>query len=254
MSIATATRRLAVVGLLGALVAVLGLTPIGFVPVPTPAGSATTLHIPAILAGILEGPLAGAAVGFMFGAFSFWRAVTAPANPVAAAMFSEPFTAFAPRILIGVVAFYAFRLAAHARARPYVAAVLGLVVADLVYRLPVWGVQTSVRDPWVAVPPQAWLAALAGGLLAAWASYRALGHAHAAPALAAIAGTLTNTVGVLTLVTLRGVIPPQVALGIAILHGLPEVLVATVLTVLVYGALVRTGVRPAGVAAGPGGA
>lgn len=243
------TRRLVVVGLLGALVAVLGLTPLGFVPMPTPAGSATTLHIPVILAAIVEGPVAGALVGFVFGAFSFWRALTAPANPVAAAMFSEPFTAFAPRILIGITAYYAWRLAGHRRARPLVAAFLGLVVADLVYRLPVWGVRTSVQQPWLAVPPLAWPVIVAAGAAAGVLAYRALGAARAAPAAAAVVGTLTNTVGVLGLVTLRGLIPPEVALGIAVLHGLPEVFVAALLTVPVYGALER-----AGVAAPPAGA
>lgn len=235
------TRRLVVVGMLAALVAVLGLTPLGFVPVPTPAGSATTLHIPVILAAVLEGPRAGALVGFMFGAFSYWRAVTAPANPVAAAMFSDPFTAFLPRILIGLVGYLAFRLAATPRARPYAAAAIALVVADLVYRLPFWNAGTSVQQPWAAVPAGAWVAIVLAGALSGWAAYRSLGGSDAAPALAAVAGTLTNTAGVLALATVRGLITPQIALGIAIIHGLPEVLVATVLTVLVYKALRRAG-------------
>lgn len=244
------TRRLVVVAMLAALVAVLGLTPLGFVPVPTPAGSATTLHIPVIIAALVEGPVAGALVGFMFGAFSYWRAVTAPANPVAQAMFSDPVTAFLPRILIGLVAYAVYRLGASPRARQVTAAVLGLIVADLVYRLPVWQRPTSVQQPWTAVSPVVWLAALAAGALAGWAAYRLLGREDAAPGLAAIAGTLTNTAGVLTLVTLRGLITPEVALGIAVIHGLPEVLVATVLTVLVHQALRRSGVLRA---PGPGG-
>ena len=77
---------------------------------PTPAGSATTMHIPTILAGVLEGPVAGAIVGAIFGGFSFWRAQTNP-NPVAKLMFSNPLIAFLPRVLIGVVSHYVYKLA-----------------------------------------------------------------------------------------------------------------------------------------------
>ena len=39
----------------------------GFIPVPTPAGSATTMHIPTILAGVFEGPAAGAGRCYLWG-------------------------------------------------------------------------------------------------------------------------------------------------------------------------------------------
>ncbi|MBE3598430.1 MAG: ECF transporter S component [Limnochordaceae bacterium] len=85
-----------VTALMSALVVALGLTPAGFVPVPTPAGAATTIHIPVILAALAEGPAAGAVTGLLFGAFSFWRAITAAPNPIARMMFSDPLVAFGP--------------------------------------------------------------------------------------------------------------------------------------------------------------
>ena len=44
-------------GLLVALTVILGTTGIGFLPVPTPAGAATLMHIPVILAGLVSTPL-----------------------------------------------------------------------------------------------------------------------------------------------------------------------------------------------------
>ncbi|MCK5768367.1 MAG: ECF transporter S component, partial [Candidatus Atribacteria bacterium] len=50
------TRQMAISGMLGAIAILLGITRLGFIPVPTPAGNATIMHIPAILGGIIEGP------------------------------------------------------------------------------------------------------------------------------------------------------------------------------------------------------
>lgn len=120
-------RQLAIAGLLGALVVVLGLTPLGFVPVPTPAGSATTIHIPVILAGVLEGPVVGGVVGFIFGLFSWVRNAMAPSNPVAAVLFADPLVTFVPRIAIGIVAYYAYAAVRNRRGRAIVALLAGLL-------------------------------------------------------------------------------------------------------------------------------
>ncbi len=44
-------RQITVVGLLSAVSLLLGSTPLGIIPVPTPAGAATIMHIPAIIGG-----------------------------------------------------------------------------------------------------------------------------------------------------------------------------------------------------------
>jgi len=74
------TEQIAVSGVLAALTVVLGATGVGFVPLPTPAGAATLMHIPVILAGILEGSGIGSMVGLIFGLFTLrfmgdWRVV-----------------------------------------------------------------------------------------------------------------------------------------------------------------------------------
>lgn len=96
------TRSIVVTGMLGAIAIVLGLTGLGFIPVPTPAGRATILHIPAILAGIIEGPLVGAMVGLIFGLFSFLNA-TSP-------MSADPIVAIIPRVFIGIVSYLVYSL------------------------------------------------------------------------------------------------------------------------------------------------
>ncbi|MDI3317945.1 MAG: ECF transporter S component [Bacillota bacterium] len=234
------TRSLVVTALMGALVVVLGLTPLGFIPVPTPAGSATTIHIPVILAALAEGPLAGAWAGLLFGTFSYWQALTHAANPVARVMFSDPLVAFVPRILIGLVAYASLRAAESRAGRWAVAALVALALGDATYRL-TNGIPTSVQSPYPGVTPLSLAASLGVAAGAAWLVLRWLRRGETGPALAALLGSLTNTVGVLTLVTLRGYLPWQIALGIGVVQGLPEALVAMLLTVPVYRALRRIG-------------
>ncbi len=93
------TRTIVVSGLLAAIQIVLGLTGIGFIPLPTGV-NATILHIPTVIAGALEGPIAGVAVGLIFGIFSFVRATT-PA-------FADPLVAIVPRLFPGLVAWAVF--------------------------------------------------------------------------------------------------------------------------------------------------
>ncbi len=155
------SRQVAISGVLGAITVILGVTGLGFIPFPTLAGRATIMHIPVILAGILEGPLVGLFVGLIFGVFSLLQA----GSP----MIADPLIAIGPRLLIGVVAWAVYRLA-------------------------------ESRN-------------------------RTLGSS-----LAAVAGTLTNTAGVLGLALWRGYLPNvQSTLLIAVTHGIPEVVVAALL-------------------------
>lgn len=161
------TRQLAISGMLGAIAIILGATRLGFIPVPTPAGNATIMHIPAILGGILEGPVVGGLVGLIFGIYSFINAT----NP----MFADPLVAIFPRIFIGVVAYYSYK------------------------------------------------------------------HLWKNSALAAALGTITNTIGVLGLATLRGYLPLKVSITIGFVHGTPEVVVAILLVTILVKALKKAG-------------
>lgn len=64
------TREIAASGMLGAIALFLSYSGLGVVPVPSLVGNATILHVLAILAGALEGPVVGVALGAVFGVFS----------------------------------------------------------------------------------------------------------------------------------------------------------------------------------------
>ena len=61
--------------------------------------------------------------------------------------------------------------------------------------------------------------------------------------IAAAVGSLTNTVLVLSAAVLRGYIPKEAAWGIGLTHGIPEVIVAGIVTVAVVSALRQVGGR-----------
>jgi uncharacterized membrane protein len=169
------TRDLAVAGVFGALAVVLAFTPLGLIPVPNPTEAATSLHLPAIVAGILAGPLVGAMVGLVL-AISTWALYGATFLTFADGNLVLALTAaFLPRILIGVLAYYAYR-------------------------------------PLRRWPPLA--AALAG-----------------------LAGTLINTVGVLGLLTWLGTFPAALLVPVMAMNVPIEVILALVVTIPVVAAL-----------------
>jgi uncharacterized membrane protein len=112
-------RKVVIAGVLGAVSAVLGAT-VGFTPVPTPAGAVTFMHIPAILGGIMEGPLVGAFVGLIFGIFS----IISPAVPV-----KDPLVVVLPRLFIGITAWAVY--VGLRRINEVVALVVASVVGSL---------------------------------------------------------------------------------------------------------------------------
>lgn len=72
----TNTRRMALLAMLCAVLLVMGMTGIGFIPLPVI--KATTMHIPVILGAILLGPAAGGTLGAVFGLCSIWVNTTTP--------------------------------------------------------------------------------------------------------------------------------------------------------------------------------
>ena len=89
-------RRIVITGVLAAIAILLGVTRLGFIAVPNISGNATIMHVPAIIGGVMEGPLVGFLIGTIFGLYSFLQA-TSP-------LFKNPIVAFVPRMLIGVTA------------------------------------------------------------------------------------------------------------------------------------------------------
>jgi len=107
-------RQIVTAALLGAITIVLGVTRLGFIGPfpPLILISVTILAIPAIIGGILEGPVVGLLVGLIFGVSSWLQAPTegAPAN----LWFSNPLVSVLPRLFIGVTAAYTYRVLRYA--------------------------------------------------------------------------------------------------------------------------------------------
>jgi len=184
------TRRLAIIGMLGAVSIVLQLTPLGFIVLPFSPVRATIMHVPVIIAAIVEGPVAGILVGLIFGGFSMYNAAVSPVSPISF-VFLDPLVSILPRLLIGVTSYYAY---------------------------------VTIKS------------ALASRISKKTAAVTASGFA-------AVIGTLTNTIGVLSAIYLRHIaqftetlsIEPETAgafiVGIGMSHGLPEIIVALLIVI-----------------------
>lgn len=100
------TKQMTKVGLLSAITIVMGLSGIGFVPLP--ALKATTMHLPVIIGAILEGPKVGMLIGLIFGVFSIFQNITTPTLLSFALI--NPLVSVLPRILIGITTYYTYKL------------------------------------------------------------------------------------------------------------------------------------------------
>lgn len=197
------------VALFIALIFLMAFTPfLGYIPLGFTR--ATIIHIPVIIGALLLGPKKGAVLGFAFGLTSF---INNTMNPTVTSFVFTPFYSlgeysggigsviicFVPRILVGIVPFYVYRLIQkHSK-----------------------GQGTSVR-----------------GL-----------------ALAGVAGALTNTLLVMNLIFLffrksyasaNGVGVKTVygfILSVIGMNGVPEAIVAGILTVLIGKVLLNKNVR-----------
>ena len=97
-------RQMTMIGMLSAVSIFLGLTGLGFIPIPPV--KATIMHIPVIIGAIVEGPVVGSLVGLVFGLFSMYQNFTAP-GPTSF-IFWNPIIALVPRVLIGITAYYIY--------------------------------------------------------------------------------------------------------------------------------------------------
>jgi len=92
--------NLPIVGGFILLTLVLGVTRLGFIPVPTEARFATIMHLPTIIVCLVEGWPAGMIVGTVFGLTSMYMGITP--------MGADPIVSMVPRLLIGVTTYFAY--------------------------------------------------------------------------------------------------------------------------------------------------
>jgi uncharacterized membrane protein len=137
-------RKIVISGVLAAIAILLGVTRLGFIPVPNLAGNATIMHVPAIIGGVMEGWLVGGIVGTIFGLFSFLQATTP--------LFKDPLVAVLPRIFIGITSYFTY--AALKKVNEYVALIVAAVVGTLTNTVLVLGMAV-IRGylPMAAIPP-----------------------------------------------------------------------------------------------------
>ena len=121
-------RKMAIIGVLAAISIMLSMTPLGFIPLGPV--NATIMHIPVIIGAVLEGPLVGITVGLIFGATSLFRALTMPT--ITSFALINPLVSILPRVLIGIVAYYVYKLTTkltkNALASGWITGVIGSLV------------------------------------------------------------------------------------------------------------------------------
>lgn len=128
-------RKMAIIGVLSAISIMLSMTPLGFIPIgPT---NATIMHIPVIIGAILEGPIVGIVVGFIFGAASLIKNLTMPT--ITSFAFINPLVSILPRILIGIVAYYVYKLTMKISKNSFVSGWITGVIGSLVNTIGVLG-------------------------------------------------------------------------------------------------------------------
>lgn len=99
-------RKMVVISMLSGICIFLGLTGLGFIPLPL--FKLTILHLPVIIGAIIEGPVVGGSIGLIFGLFSIYQNITAP-TPMSP-FFYNPLVSVLPRILIGVISYYIYKI------------------------------------------------------------------------------------------------------------------------------------------------
>lgn len=142
------TRHMATLAMLCGVLLVMGMTGIGFIPLPVI--KATTMHIPVILGAILLGPGAGAALGTVFGLCSIWANTTTPG--LLSFAFSPFMTteglpgvakslwiALGCRILFGLAAGLLWKLIKKLAKQDYIALPVTAVIATLCHTIFVMG-------------------------------------------------------------------------------------------------------------------
>ena len=102
-------RKMVIAAMLSAIVMVLTFTPIGMIPLPPPLPSATTVHIPVLVAALVEGPVVGLIVGAVFGVCSFIRAWGSGMVGLTL-FFRNPVISILPRLLVPLIAYGAWKL------------------------------------------------------------------------------------------------------------------------------------------------
>lgn len=142
------TRYMAMLAMLCGVLLVMGMTGIGFIPLPVI--KATTMHIPVILGAVLLGPKAGGILGAVFGMCSIWANTTTPgllSFAFSPFMTTEGLSGVAKslwialgcRILFGLIAGWLWKVFAKLLKNDYISLPLTAATATICHTLLVMG-------------------------------------------------------------------------------------------------------------------
>lgn len=142
------TKSLALMGVLLAIEIILNFTPLGLIPLGFM--NATTLHIPVIIGAIFLGPIGGGILGASFGVLSVIMNTIRP--NITSFVFSPFITisntsgnftsliiAMVPRILIGVVSYYVYKVVSEKCKNKMIAYSLAAIAGSLTNTILVMG-------------------------------------------------------------------------------------------------------------------
>jgi len=235
------TRQIVVAGVMSAIAILLAIIPVGATPlgfIPFFLGTAITImHIPVIIGAVLEGPWVGLLIGLIFGLSSLLWSYIGPTG-AGDVYFQNPFISVLPRLFIGLVAYLIYRLAKQSQLWQIILATILVlaIAAPMVYSTTILNYAPGLKVL-ILVSFLVLAVLVAAGLVLA----RRQGEL-AAVGTAAVAGTLTNTVLVLTAIGVAGTfewvppIPRGALFGLGITNGLPETIAAVIVTVAVIAA------------------
>ena len=238
-------RKMVITSVLGGITAVLGMTPLGLIPVgPT---RATTMHIPVIIGAIMEGPWVGALIGLIFGLISMFQAITNP-TPVSF-VFLNPVISILPRMLIGITSYYVYK-AFKGLGNKRTLWILNIIWISIIGYL-IYGIFTGIANSqsnWSVLINVVFLLL---GIIMLYYTNTKFKKQNIEIITSAVVGTLTNTVGVLfsiyilyaeSFVEKLGYsvdMARKVIVGIGITNGIPEAIIATIIVTNVITALRR---------------
>lgn len=142
------TRYMATLAMLCGVLLVMGMTGIGFIPLPVI--KATTMHIPVILGAILLGPSAGAVLGGLFGLCSIWANTTTPGllsfafSPFMTTegipgVLKSLWIALGCRILFGLIAGWLWKVVRKITAQDYIALPITAAISTICHTFLVMG-------------------------------------------------------------------------------------------------------------------
>lgn len=205
MNIENKTRSLVLAAIFLAIIVIMTFTPFGYIPLGFM--NATIIHVPVIIGAILLGPKYGAGLGLVFGLTSLWKNTYMP-NPTS--------FVFSPFIRVGEYGgnFWSLVICLVPR-------ILVGIIAYYAYQ----GMKKLLKNR--------------------------RGNKNVSFVTAAIAGSLTNTLLVMNLIYLffgkeygtasKGLTEGVygVILGMICINGIPEAIVAGILTAAITGALLR---------------